>query len=89
VRRIPPDLSDHARTLVDQYAIGTAAIDRDRLPERLITRESGVAEMLTPPRSKLIGEQFFAGMLTRSGDLTDSIHRRARRARFQRPDHTR
>lgn len=68
-RTIPPDLSDHSRTLVDQYSINPEVIDRDRLPGGLITRESGVAEVVVPPRSKLIGEHFFPGMVTSSGDL--------------------
>lgn len=68
-RSIPPDLSEHARTLVDQYAIDPEVIDRDRLPEGLITRESGVVEVIIPPRSRLIGEPFFPGMITTSGDL--------------------
>jgi di/tricarboxylate transporter len=66
---ISPDLSDHARTLVEQYTIDSEVIDRHRLPEGLITRESGVAEVLIPPRSKLIGEHFFPGMVTSSGEL--------------------
>lgn len=68
-RTIPPDLSEHARTLVDQYGIDTEVIDPDRLPGGLITRESGVAEVVIPPRSKLIGQRFFPGMVTSSGDL--------------------
>lgn len=68
-RTIPPDLSDHARTLVDQYDIDTDAMDHDHVPEGLITRESGVAEVVIPPRSSLIGERFFPGMVTSSGDL--------------------
>jgi di/tricarboxylate transporter len=35
----------------------------------LFNRESGLAEVLIPPRSPLIGERFFPGMVTESGDL--------------------
>lgn len=68
-RTIPPNLSEHARTLVDQYTIDSDVIDPGRLPDALITRESGVAEVIIPPRSQLIGERFFPGMVTSSGDL--------------------
>ncbi len=68
-RTIPPNLSQHARTLVGQYAIDAGVIARDRLPDGLITRDSGVAEVVIPPRSELLGESFFPGMVTSSGDL--------------------
>jgi di/tricarboxylate transporter len=58
-RELSVDLSDHARTLMAQYAV----------PEELFTRRSGVAEVVVPPRSPLIGQAFFAGMTTPSGDL--------------------
>lgn len=35
----------------------------------LFNRESGLAEVVIPPRSPLIGEAFFPGMVTESGDL--------------------
>jgi di/tricarboxylate transporter len=68
-RTMPSDLSQHARTIADQYTIDKAVIDRHDLPEALITRESGVAEVLIPPRSALVGERVFPGMVTSSGDL--------------------
>lgn len=39
------------------------------LSEALFNRESGLAEVLIPPRSPLIGAHFFPGMVTESGDL--------------------
>lgn len=47
---------------------------RDDLPEggvrdQLFNRDSGLAEVLVPPRSPLIGQRFFPGMVTESGDL--------------------
>jgi di/tricarboxylate transporter len=47
---------------------------RDDLPEggisdQLFNRDSGLAEVLIPPRSPLIGQTFFPGMVTESGDL--------------------
>ena len=37
--------------------------------DMLFNRESGLAEVVIPPRSPLIGERFFPGMVTESGDL--------------------
>ncbi len=47
---------------------------REDLPEggiadQLFNRNSGLAEVLIPPRSPLIGQRFFPGMVTESGDL--------------------
>jgi di/tricarboxylate transporter len=56
------DFGTLARTLVEQY-------DLDHEPESLFSRASGVAEVVVPPRSALIGETVFPGMVTDSGDL--------------------
>ena len=47
---------------------------REDLPQggvadQLFNRDSGLAEVLIPPRSPLIGQAFFPGMVTESGDL--------------------
>ncbi len=47
---------------------------REDLPEngvadQLFNRDSGLAEVLVPPRSTLIGAHFFPGMVTPGGDL--------------------
>jgi di/tricarboxylate transporter len=55
------DFSAHLKTLVDQYGLA------DEQP--LLTRRSGVAEVMIPPRSALVGDRVFAGMVTESGDL--------------------
>ncbi len=144
-KSLPPDLSQHARTLIDQFKLGAdlrqydilpasplvgtprreldltshpgvtlvTLHDADHLPLRrdaieagdimilrgdpaaaesfaaaqglherdsevlaaggialtLFNRRSGLAEVVVPPRSKLIGERFFPGMVTESGDL--------------------
>jgi di/tricarboxylate transporter len=39
------------------------------MADTLFNRESGLAEVLIPPRSPLVGERFFPGMVTESGDL--------------------
>jgi di/tricarboxylate transporter len=62
VRAMTRDFSDLARTLVDQYAL-------DHDPETLVSRRSGLAEVVIPPRSALVGETVFPGMVTDSGDL--------------------
>jgi len=56
------NFSSHARTLVEHHAL-------DQDPGELMTRGSGVAELVIPPRSELIGEIVFPGMLSDSGDL--------------------
>jgi hypothetical protein len=61
-RTIPRDFSDHARTLVEQYALTDMA-------DTALTRKSGVAEVDIPPRSELAGKNAFPGMVTDSDDL--------------------
>ncbi len=61
-RVLPPDFSNHARTLVEQYELEHTA-------DSLLTRQKGVAEVVIPPRSTAIGETVFPGMITDSGDL--------------------
>jgi di/tricarboxylate transporter len=39
------------------------------LADALLNRESGLAEIVIPPRSPLVGQRFFPGMVTESGDL--------------------
>lgn len=66
-RELSADLSNHARTLLAQYG-GDSAVHH-QAPEELFTRTSGVAEVVVPPRSPLVGQVFFNGMTTPSGDL--------------------
>jgi di/tricarboxylate transporter len=61
-RGLPTDFSEHARTLVDQYRLDDDALG-------LISRTSGVAEVVIPPRSEFVGDTVFPGMVTDSGDL--------------------
>ncbi|MBC8090751.1 MAG: SLC13 family permease, partial [Pseudonocardia sp.] len=59
---MPPDLSVLAHRLVEQY--------QDLDPgQGLYTRDRGVAEVVIPPRSELVGTTAFPGMTTESGDL--------------------
>jgi di/tricarboxylate transporter len=68
-RSLPADLSRHARTLMDQYAVGRDTLARHEVPETLFSRDTGVAEVVVPPRSPLVGARMFPGMVTPSGDL--------------------
>lgn len=61
-RHMPKDFSDHARTLVRHYRV-------DESSGPLFDRRSGVAEVVIPPRSGMVGEPAFPGMVTESGDL--------------------
>lgn len=66
---MPKDLGDHARTLVRQYQLAEPA-------GSLFNRRRGVAEVVIPPRSAMVGECVFPGMVTDSGDLLVlAVHR--------------
>src|SRR5262245_37109063 len=56
------DFSRHAMTLVEQYGLADEALT-------LVSRSSGFAEVVVPPRSEFIGDPVFPGMVTESGDL--------------------
>jgi di/tricarboxylate transporter len=58
---MPPDFSTLAATLVRDYELDTGA--------DIYSRVEGVAEVVIPPRSGLIGRTAFPGMVTESGDL--------------------
>ena len=61
-RTITKDFGELARTLVEQYAL-------DDEPDALVSRRSGLAEVVIPPRSALVDQTVFPGMVTDSGDL--------------------
>ena len=60
-RSMPVDFSNHARTLVEQYGLDDADV--------VLSRSAGVAEVVIPPRSGLVGQTAYPGMVTDSGDL--------------------
>lgn len=60
---LPSDLTDLEPTLRRQYRIDGEPADR------LFGRTYGVAELVVPPRSPLIGRRFRSGMTTDSGEL--------------------
>lgn len=61
-KTVKQDFARHAYTLVQHYGL-------DVDPSGLLTSNSGVVEVVIPPRSGLIGEVAFPGMVTDSGDL--------------------
>jgi len=59
----PRDLSRHAETLARQYSL-------DLTPgESALDRETGLTEVVVPPRSGFIGQTVFPGMVSESGEL--------------------
>jgi di/tricarboxylate transporter len=60
-KTVTRDFSNHVRTLVRQYDIAPG--------DASLTRTSGVAEVVIPPRSELVGETVFPYQVTDSGDL--------------------
>ena len=64
------NFSTHARTLLESYEL-------DQDPDELLTPRAGLAEVVVPPRSELIGERVFPGMVSDSGDLVvRAVHRK-------------
>lgn len=61
ISAIPPDLGAHTRTLREHYDLAD--------DDTLIDIRKGVAEVVIPPRSELIGMRVFPGMATITGDL--------------------
>jgi di/tricarboxylate transporter len=62
-RHMPADFSAHARVLLHHYELDETA------GGPLFDRRGGVAEVVIPPRSGMVGETVFPGMVTDSGDL--------------------
>lgn len=70
-RSMPPDFTQQSQRLRLHYQLA----DVDATP--LFSRESGVAEVVVPPRSALIGEPAFPGMVSTSGDVVVlAVHRK-------------
>lgn len=55
------DLSSHSTTLSINYNLDDASA--------LLTRDSGLTELVIPPRSEFVGDRVFPGMVTDSGEL--------------------
>ena len=68
-KTMPTDLSRHAETLVAQYGLDREAPAHVDIGASLLGRDTGIAEILIPPRSPLIGQAVFPGMVTTAGEL--------------------
>ena len=64
---VPRDLSDQACVMLADYSVLAAADGGGRAVT--IDAENGVAEVLVPPRSELVGMRVFPGMVAPSGKL--------------------
>lgn len=58
-----------AKLATDQHLAFRQEDTAGDVAETLFNRASGLAEVVIPPRSKLIGQAMFPGMVTESGDL--------------------
>ncbi|QZY53513.1 anion permease [Leucobacter tenebrionis] len=64
----PRDLSRHAETLAADYSLEHS--------ETAVTYETGITEIVIPPRSQFLGDHVYPGMRTESGELVVvAIHR--------------
>jgi di/tricarboxylate transporter len=77
-RHVTPDLSRHAQTLVREYRLAPV-VAAEGSEIAVFDRQTGLLEILVPPRSRFIGEHVGPGMTTESGDLTvAAVHRNGR-----------
>jgi di/tricarboxylate transporter len=68
--------ADAAASLAADAHLALRAADDSTSPDMLFNRVSGLAEVMIPPRSNLIGTHVFPGMITESGDLVVlAVHR--------------
>jgi di/tricarboxylate transporter len=62
--------ADQAAAIATEYDLAFRDdVSEGGTADMLFNRDSGLAEVVVPPRSPLIGETFFPGMVTESGDL--------------------
>ena len=60
---LPSDLGNHAQTLAVEHGLDHVVIGQ------ILERGLGVAEVIVPPRSSLVGATVFPGMVTEQGGL--------------------
>lgn len=84
-RSLAPDLSGYARTLIEHYSLDRGTLALHQVPEGLFSTRSGVAELLVPPRSELIGDIVFPGMVSEDGSLVILAVQRAGRDQGPQP----
>ncbi|PZR01058.1 MAG: SLC13 family permease [Cereibacter sphaeroides] len=62
--------ADQVAKVATEYGLALAeGGSKDGMQDTLFNGDSGLAEVVIPPRSPLIGTRFFPGMVTESGDL--------------------
>ncbi|MGS4947264.1 SLC13 family permease [Meridianimarinicoccus sp. RP-17] len=62
--------ADQGAELATQYGLAFCEnVPEGGVADQLFNRDSGLAEVVIPPRSPLVGQRFFPGMVTESGDL--------------------
>lgn len=70
--------ADEAAAIVGEFGLAFREdVPDGGISDQLFNRDSGLAEVLIPPRSPLIGQKFFPGMVTESGDLIVVAKQRA------------
>lgn len=64
------DVGDVGRFAIDHgLEVAAGEIEADRVVSTLLNSSSGLAEVLVPPRSPLVGRRCFPGMVSESGDM--------------------
>ncbi len=58
-----------AAGLAEEWALSFRDTDDAAGPDTLLNRTTGLAEVIIPPRSALVGRSVFPGMVTEAGDL--------------------
>jgi len=80
------DADAAGRLAADKQLAFRSADAADGVAETFFNRASGLAEVVIPPRSGLLGQSIFPGMITPSGDLVVlSVHRRGEDLRPDEP----
>ncbi|HHP7233941.1 MAG TPA: SLC13 family permease [Desulfobacterales bacterium] len=74
--RVRGEKESLARFATDMHLALCPAEDSGPVADTLFNKRSGLAEVLIPPRSEMIGQTAFPGMSTRNGDLMVlAVHR--------------
>ncbi|HHP7233940.1 MAG TPA: SLC13 family permease [Desulfobacterales bacterium] len=67
--RVRGEKESLARFATDMHLALSSAEDSGPVADTLFNKRSGLAEVVIPPRSEMIGQTAFPGMSTRNGDL--------------------
>jgi di/tricarboxylate transporter len=61
--------AEETANLAREFDLGLRSDESDHLSDTLVNRQSGLAEVVLPPRSEFIGQTAFPGMATPTGDI--------------------